>query len=302
MDRGPILGYQLHSFATVGLSSKTGPALRFNQRTSTMLTLYHGDSSVCSSKVRVGMAEKGVEWQSHPINLPKGEQNDPAYLKLNPNGVVPTLVDGDLVVVESSVILEYVDELRRENPLMPTDRAARTTARIWLTRCIDIHAAINTMTFSTVYRQRTLAAKTPEQIEAAIAKMANPATASKRRDVTKNGLASVHVGAAFFTLWRMFDDMQQALAQSQWLLGDTYSIADTAILSYVDRLDRLGFAGLWTDRTPDVGRWLAASKARPSYSAISDYIDALDAEKMRSEGLEIWPDVERAWTGFLAAR
>lgn len=267
-----------------------------------MLTLYHGDSSVCSSKVRIGLAEKGIEWESRPINLPKGEQNEPAYLKLNPNGVVPTLVDGDLVVVESSVILEYVDELRPENPLMPAERAERTMARIWLTRCIDIHAAINTMTFSTVYRQRMLAAKTPEEIEASIAKMANPATASKRRDVTANGLASVHVGAAFFTLWRMFDDMQQALARSQWLLGDGYSIADTALLSYVDRLDRLGFAGLWTNRTPEVGRWLAASKARPSYSAISDYIDAADAEKMRQEGLQIWPQVEKTWDDFLAAR
>lgn len=266
-----------------------------------MLTLYHGDSSVCSSKVRIGLEEKGIEWESKPINLPKGEQNDPAYLKLNPNGVVPTLVDGDLVIVESSVILEYVDELRPKNPLMPTEMAAKTIARIWLTRCIDIHAAINTMTFSTVNRQRTLATKTPEQIEASIARMANPATASKRRDVMKNGLASVHVDAAFFTLWRMFDDMQKALAQSQWLLGNDYSIADAAILSYVDRLDRLGFAGLWTDRTPLVGRWLKASKARPSYSAISDYIDAGGAEKMREEGLEIWPEVESKWNAFLAA-
>lgn len=267
-----------------------------------MLTLYHGNSSVCSSKVRIGLAEKGIDWESHPINLAKGEQNNPDYLKLNPNGVVPTLVDGDLVVVESSVILEYVDELSPTNPLMPAAMAAKTKARIWLTRCIDIHAAINTMTFSTVNRQRMLAAKTPEEIEASISKMANPATASKRRDVLKNGLASAHVGAAFFTLRQMFDDMQQALEGTDWLLGDTYSIADAAILSYVDRLDRLGFAGLWTSRAPLVGRWFAASKARPSYSAISDYIDAGDAEKMRREGLAIWPDVEREWEAFLAAR
>lgn len=272
-----------------------------NRKTYTMLTLYHGDSSVCSSKVRIGLAEKGIEWESHPINLPKGEQNDPAYLKLNPNGVVPTLVDGDLVVVESSVILEYVDELSLQNPLMPKQIAAKTMARIWLTRCIDIHAAINTMTFSTVNRQRTLASKTPEEIEASISKMANPATASKRRDVLKNGLASVHVAAAFFTLRRMFDDMQEALGQSEWMLGDAYSIADAAVLSYVDRIDRLGFAGLWTSRTPLVERWLAASKARPSYRAIADYIDAAGAEKMRQEGEQIWPEVEREWNAFLAS-
>lgn len=103
-----------------------------------MLELYHGSSSVCSSKVRVGLAEKGLDWQGHMINLAKGEQNDPDYLKLNPNGVVPTLVDGNLVVVESSVILEYVDDLSGEIQLMPVDRDAKAIARVWLTRCIDI--------------------------------------------------------------------------------------------------------------------------------------------------------------------
>lgn len=264
-----------------------------------MTDLYHGAASVCSSKVRIGLAEKGLSWDSHPVNLAKGEQNDPTYLKLNPNGVVPTLVDGDLIVVESSVILEYVDELSDHNPLMPQDKNARTTARIWLTRCIDIHAAINTMTFSTVNRQRILAVKTAPEIEASIAAMTNPATASKRRDLFKDGIKSPHVWAAFFTLRRMFDDMQSALENGTWMLGDTYSIADTAVLSYIDRLDRLGFSGLWERRTPLVGRWLAASKARPSYTAISDYIDAQDAEKMREEGLEIWPDVHREWAKFL---
>lgn len=259
-----------------------------------MPVLYHGASSVCSSKVRIGLAEKGIAWESHMVNLAKGEQNDPTYLKLNPNGVVPTLVQGDLVVVESSVILEYVDELSPLNPLMPTEIESRTKARIWLTRCIDIHAAINTMTFSTVNRQSILAEKTPEEIETSIAGMTNPATASKRRDLLNDGLASPHVWAAFFTLRRMFDDMQ-----GDWMLGNKYSIADTAVLSYIDRLDRLGFAGLWTNRTPLVGRWLSASKARPSYSGISDYIGAEHAAKVQREGSLIWPEVEREWNEFL---
>lgn len=264
-----------------------------------MLELYHAASSVCSSKVRIGLAEKGIQYEVHPINLAKNEQNNPEYLKLNPNGVVPTLIDGDLVIVESSVILEYLDELNSTNPLMPTDTAAKARARMWLTRCIEIHAAINTMTFSTVNRQRILARKTPEEIQASISKISNPATASKRREVLDKGLASDHVMAAFFTLRRMFDDIQTALEQDEWLLGHDYSIADTAILSYVDRLDRLGFSGLWTDRTPKVGQWLTASKARPSYAAIDDYVDAEDAKAMRQEGMAMWPDVKQNWEAFL---
>lgn len=265
-----------------------------------MLTLYHGNGSVCSSKVRIGLAEKGIAWESHPISLPKGEHTAPAYLKLNPNGVVPTLVNGDLVVVESSVILEYIDALNPQTPLMPTDLPRATMARLWLTRCIDIHSAINTMTFSTVGRLRILGSKTPEEIEAGIQKMTNPANATKRRDIMANGMASPHLWSAFFTLRRMFDDMQAALETSDWLLGDDYQIADTALLSYVDRLDRLGFSGLWESRTPHVARWFAASKARASYSAINDYADPKDAAETREKGTELWPELEQKWLAFLA--
>ena len=263
------------------------------------LDLYHGSSSVCSSKVRIGLAEKGLDWVSHPINLPAGEQNDPEYLKLNPNGVVPTLVDGDLIVVESSVILEYVDELSDANKLMPPSEPQKTRARIWLARCIDIHAAINTRTFSTVQREQTLATKTPKEIEAFIQKMANPATAAKRRDVLRDGIASTYVDSALFTLKRMFDDMQAALEAGEWLMGDSYSIADTAILSYVDRLDRLGFSGLWTTRTPQVSRWLEASKQRASYAELDDYIPESADQKMRSTGAKLWRQVEARWLDFL---
>jgi glutathione S-transferase len=266
------------------------------------LELYHGATSVCSSKVRIGLAEKGLDWVSHPVNLKKGEQNDPDYLKLNPLGVVPTLVHGDLVVVESSVILEYLDELVAQNPLMPRDIAGRTKARIWLTRCIDIHAAINTMTFSTVQRAQILAAKTPEEIEASIARMANPATATKRREVFRDGLDSPHVDAAFFTLRRMFQDLQAALDAGAWPFGADYSITDTALLSYVDRLDRLGFAGLWVTATPTVATWLSASRVRPSYSAISDYAGPPETDPMRAEGSVLWPEVEARWKAWRAGR
>ena len=71
-----------------------------------MLLLYHGITSVCSVKVRVGLAEMGLAYDERVLDLQAGDQNDPAYLKLNRDAVVPTLVDDGLVVVESSLILE----------------------------------------------------------------------------------------------------------------------------------------------------------------------------------------------------
>jgi glutathione S-transferase len=56
-----------------------------------MLTLYHGRTSVCSLKTRLALAEKGIDFDSKLLTL-RGDQFEPAYMALNPNAVVPTLV------------------------------------------------------------------------------------------------------------------------------------------------------------------------------------------------------------------
>ena len=71
-----------------------------------MLELYHAHHSTCSQKVRLCLAEKGLEFESQLINLATKEQLAPEYLEINPNGVVPTLVDDGRVVIDSSVICE----------------------------------------------------------------------------------------------------------------------------------------------------------------------------------------------------
>ena len=65
-----------------------------------MLELYHHGSSVCAAKVRIVLEEKGLEYKKHYIDILKGEQFNPDYLKINPKGVVPTLVDDGKIVTE----------------------------------------------------------------------------------------------------------------------------------------------------------------------------------------------------------
>src|SRR2546430_17318657 len=75
-----------------------------------MLVLYHNDMSLCAQKVRLCLAEKGLEWDSCHLALRAGEHQQAWYRNLNRRAVVPTLVDRDKVVPESNVILEYLDE------------------------------------------------------------------------------------------------------------------------------------------------------------------------------------------------
>src|SRR5207244_2069156 len=76
----------------------------------TTLELYHHGSLVCAAKVRFTLMEKGLEWKGHYLDLLKGEHFNPQYLKLNPKAVVPTLVHDGQVLVESTVICEYLDD------------------------------------------------------------------------------------------------------------------------------------------------------------------------------------------------
>lgn len=265
-----------------------------------MLTLYHGETSVCSVKVRVGLAEKGLDWDSQMLNLKKGDQHQKDYLALNPNGVVPTLVDDGFIVMESSAILEYVDELSDQNKLMPSDKKGRAISKMWLIRSLDIHAAINTMTFSTVGRIGILK-KSPEDIAASIAKMPSPFAAKKRRDLVDHGLNSDYLIDAFHTLKRTFIDMNTALEQNQWIAGASYSTADITLIAYIDRLEKIGMAGLWSDQWPVITDWLTRAKQRPSYNkALDPFVDQDAAAHMRAQGDAIWPELKPIWDRFLS--
>src|SRR3954469_15006372 len=91
-----------------------------------MLKLYNAPHSTCSQKVRICLAEKNLPFEDIRLDLGKGkDQLKPEYLKLNPNGVVPTLVDDGHVIIDSSVICEYLDEKYPAPSLSPGDVAGR---------------------------------------------------------------------------------------------------------------------------------------------------------------------------------
>jgi glutathione S-transferase len=89
-----------------------------------MLTLYKAGNSICTQKVVITLAEKAVRYETVNINLFKNEQYDPAYLKINPKGVVPSLIDDGKIIVESTLICEYLDETISTPHFGPRGRAA----------------------------------------------------------------------------------------------------------------------------------------------------------------------------------
>ena len=96
------------------------------------LELYNFPASTCSLKVRICLAEKDLEWLDHSFKPSENEHLTPDYLKINPNGVVPTLVHDGVPIIDSSVILEYLDEVFPSPSFTPNNPLDRAKMRSWL--------------------------------------------------------------------------------------------------------------------------------------------------------------------------
>ncbi|XP_028762806.1 glutathione S-transferase zeta class isoform X4 [Neltuma alba] len=90
------------------------------------LKLYSYWRSSCAFRVRIALNLKGIKYEYKAVNLLKGEQSDPDFLKLNPVGFVPVLVDGDFVISDSLAIIMYLEDKFTQRPLLPPDLQKRT--------------------------------------------------------------------------------------------------------------------------------------------------------------------------------
>src|SRR3954465_10252963 len=117
-----------------------------------MLELWHEWNSVHSFKVRVVLSEKGLAWADRNLELLNFEHLRPEYLRLNPNGVVPTLVHDGRVVLESSIICEYLEDAFPAPALLPSDPYGRARARVWLKHFDEVvHPAVRKASFELLY-------------------------------------------------------------------------------------------------------------------------------------------------------
>jgi glutathione S-transferase len=95
------------------------------------MKLYMNKLSPNVRRVRLAVAATGVELEEISLDFAKGEHKKPEYLAKNPNGAVPTLVDGDFVLTESRAIMQYLAAKKPESRLLPSDEAERADVTRW---------------------------------------------------------------------------------------------------------------------------------------------------------------------------
>lgn len=263
------------------------------------LELYHHGSSVCAAKVRFYLAEKGLPWEGHYIDILAGEQFNPEYVKLNPKAVVPTLVHNGTVVRESTNICEYLDDVFPANQIRPSDPMTRAEVRYW-TKAVDeeLHPACGALTFMASHRH-TIMRLGPEGVQKFLDSTPPFSVTAgwheQKLAYVRDGFDAPGAGEKIGLYDRYLQKMEETLQKRKWLAGDDFTFADIAMTPYVVRLDMLSMNGVWDKgRLPKVERWLGDIKARPTFKpAFLDWMPQQLTRDLKNNGAQSWPEVAK---------
>lgn len=230
-----------------------------------MIKLYNAAHSTCSQKVRICLAEKDLPFEDIKLDLGKAKDHlKPDYLKINPNGVVPTLVDDGQIVLNSSVICEYLDEKYPDIRLTPDDLVERARMRAWMRFLEEVPtAAVRVPSFNMGFlpRYEGMDRKTFEGVESDI----RPIRKQFYRRMGPNGFKKEDVQASLEQISNTCSRMSAALERGPWLLGEQYTLADIIVAPLIDRIADLGMAKIWEEKFPRVSEWYARMQERPAF-------------------------------------
>lgn len=208
------------------------------------------------------MAEKSIEWEDRQVDLATGAHLTQEYLKLNANGVVPTLIHDGRIVIESSVICEYLEELHPKPALMPDGPHGRATVRAWMRYIEEVPtASVRVPSFNTLFSS-ALSQWSDNELR----------SQADRRPLRKHFYLKLHGGkfseaeydASLERLSQTISRMEAALAGGPWLLGRQFTLADVMLIPLITRMEDIGLAYLWAG-APRVTDWFAHVKTRPSF-------------------------------------
>jgi glutathione S-transferase len=258
-----------------------------------VLELYHNDMSTCAQKVRFALAEKGAAWHSHHLDLRARDQQKPEYLRLNPNGVVPTLIHDGVVIIESTVINEYIDDAIPGPSLRPADAAGKASMRLW-TKQLDegLHADTGVVSTAIAFRYQKLD-RGPEEVEALLNNMPSPTKRERARSTIFEGVQSMLFRESILRFEALLARMDKVLESHRWLAGDAFSLADIAYAPYITRLDHLQLAAMWADRR-DLTAWYHNICGRAGYQeGLAKWFNPKYRTLMAEKGRQDWPFIQQ---------
>jgi len=253
-----------------------------------MLELYTHPQSPCAQKCRIVLAEKGLEWTKHHIELRDKQNLAPEYLKLNPLGVVPTLVDDGRPVIESSIICEYLEDKFPRPRLRPTGPWLIARMRFWMKHIdIKLHPSCGALQWPLLMRPG-LMAKSQAEREALLDKIPEKPRRERQRRLVAHGLDAPDVVDAVGVYVKTIAEMESTLQEYVWLAGPEFSLADAAMAPYFQTLYQFGWCAMYESK-PKVNAWYQRVFERESYQigVAADFPDDV-LRDLRAKGEPVW--------------
>jgi glutathione S-transferase len=231
----------------------------------------HFMGSSCSQKLRIFLNLKGIEWQSHIVDLFTNENFRPWFLGINPRGLVPVLVHDGAVHIESNDIIAYLERAFPAPKLIPAGHDNEVAAL--LRHEDDLHLDLRTLSFRFVF-DRPGPPKPAEALASYAANGSGTVQGAADRDkqtqiefwqrAAKEGFTDQAARASAQKFRVAFDALEQRLATQPYLLGATLSVLDIAWFIYANRLALGGYP--IARLHPRLGAWFGKLAARPEFA------------------------------------
>lgn len=231
------------------------------------IVLYDAAGTPSPRRVRLSLLEKNLPFTIKWLNLGLMDQKQLWYLKLNPTGLVPTLVHKGQSLYESNVINEYLDSLVPTPSLVPKDAMGQAQMRMWFAFENDFARPFRDAAYETFGKQRLQSTGiTPDKLREEIGKRtSNEAYVQFATEVLTTPKNDALIANRIAMMMEKMAQMEDRLADGRnWLCGDQFTLADIALAPRTDMYPVIGVSDLY-QRFPRIGAWMDRIKTRPSW-------------------------------------
>jgi len=226
--------------------------------------LYHWEPNANSGKPIIALIEKGVAFESCYTDLLAFDQHKPAYLAINPNGTIPVLLHGDVMLAESTEMGEYIDGAFDGPPLRPASPEGRWRMRWWSKFLDGFFGPSLSMIGWSVFVGPAVRSKDPEELERSIARI----PLKERRDAWRMAIHNEFPEEAIVESRRRVQlgirIIEEELGRHAWCAGEDYSLADINLFSMAYALPLMYAEHVDREKTPNIIDWLRRAYARPA--------------------------------------
>ena len=243
--------------------------------------VYHWEPNAHQGKPVIALYEKGVDFVSHYVDLLEFEQVEPAYLAVNPQGIVPAMLHRGRLITESAMMCEYIDAAFPGPPLRPASPYGRWRMRCWSRFMDDYLSPSLSMAGWKGFMGPMARRKDPARLQAFLDRIPVPEMRVCWSTAIHDSFTEAQLAESRRRVQAGVRLLEQALGETPYLAGADYSLADINAFATIYALPLSHPELCNATATPNLLRWLRAVHARPSIARTFSHSRMRFGERVR---------------------